>query len=193
MNDPPTASPKIEHKPTFMEELPTLAAAVAVALLIRTFLFQTFYVPSDSMFPTLLVGDHVFVNKFIFGARIPFTEIQLPGFRDPERGEVVVFDLARGADGRIFPADQGNGVRTDAFVKRLVIVFSFVLALLEVAVALWIIRFARRQQKAITSISTELGLSVDETIGETVKIACICVSALVALLVIWGVYFAVEM
>lgn len=120
MNDRQNASPKKERKPTFMEELPTLVAAVAVALLIRTFLFQTFYVPSDSMFPTLLVGDHVFVNKFMFGTRIPFTDILLPGFREPERGEIIVFDLARGANGSIFPADHGKGVRTDAFVKRLI-------------------------------------------------------------------------
>ena len=53
MNDAP-APVEEERSPTFMEELPTLLAAVAVALLIRTFLFQTFYVPSDSMFPTML-------------------------------------------------------------------------------------------------------------------------------------------
>ncbi|MCP3984150.1 MAG: signal peptidase I [bacterium] len=120
MNDRTGADVEADAKPTFMEELPTLVAAVAVALLIRTFLFQTFYVPSDSMFPTLLVGDHVFVNKFVFGARVPFTELQLPGFREPERGEVVVFDLGRGANGGIFPLDQAKGVRTDAFVKRLI-------------------------------------------------------------------------
>ncbi len=123
MNDRAEARAEEEEppaKPTFLEELPTLAAAVAVALLIRTFLFQTFYVPSDSMFPTLLVGDHVFVNKFVFGARVPFTEIQLPSLRDPERGEIIVFDLARDGRGGIYPADQREGLRTDAFVKRLV-------------------------------------------------------------------------
>ncbi len=109
-----------EREPGFLEELPTLAAAVAVALLIRTFLFQTFYVPSDSMFPTLLVGDHVFVTKFMFGARVPFTRLQLPRLRDPRRGEVVVFHLARGLHGGIVPADQRRDLPTDAFVKRLV-------------------------------------------------------------------------
>ncbi len=105
--------------PTFLEELPTLLAAVAVALLIRTFLFQTFYVPSDSMLPTMLVGDHVFVNKFMFGARVPWTDIQFPRLREPERGEVVVFQLARG-NGEIYPADQRTDLPTDAFVKRLI-------------------------------------------------------------------------
>ena len=98
------ARSEAEEKPTFLEELPTLVAAVVVALLIRTFLFQTFYVPSDSMFPTMLVGDHVFVNKFFFGARVPWTELQLPRLREPERGEVVVFHLARDPHGGIFPA-----------------------------------------------------------------------------------------
>ncbi|MAE93152.1 MAG: signal peptidase I [Deltaproteobacteria bacterium] len=114
------ARSEAEEKPTFLEELPTLVAAVVVALLIRTFLFQTFYVPSDSMFPTMLVGDHVFVNKFFFGARVPWTELQLPRLREPERGEVVVFHLARDPHGGIFPADQRTDLRTDAFVKRLI-------------------------------------------------------------------------
>lgn len=103
----------------FLAELPTLALAVVVALLIRTFLFQSFYVPSESMYPTLLIGDHVFVNKFLYGARVPFTDIQLPGVREPRRGEVVVFQLAR--DGRaIHPPDYRPDLPTDAFVKRLV-------------------------------------------------------------------------
>ncbi len=103
----------------FFDDLPTLLVAVGVALLIRTFLFQSFYVPSDSMFPTLLVGDHVFVNKFVYGPRIPFTRTRLPGLREPERGEVVVFRLAR--DGpRVLAADERPGLPTETFIKRLV-------------------------------------------------------------------------
>jgi len=104
----------------FLAELPTLALAIVAALLIRTFLFQSFYVPSESMYPTLLVGDHVFVNKFIYGARVPFTDIQLPGLREPRRGEVIVFQLARDGRGGIHPSDLRPELRTDAFVKRLV-------------------------------------------------------------------------
>ncbi len=101
------------------EDIPALAVAIVIALLIRTFLFQSFYVPSDSMLPTLLVGDHVFVTKFMFGARIPFTNVQLPPVRDPKRGDIVVFRLAR--DGRkVFPPDQRPKLPTDAFIKRLV-------------------------------------------------------------------------
>lgn len=103
----------------FREELPTLLLAIGVALLIRTFLFQSFYVPSDSMFPTLLVGDHVFVNKLVYGPRVPFTEARVPGLRGPERGEVAVFRLARGPAG-IYPADLRPELPTDNFVKRVV-------------------------------------------------------------------------
>ena len=100
-------------------DLPSLILAVAIALLIRTFMFQSFYVPSDSMSPTMLVGDHVFVNKLAYGPRVPFTEIQIPGYRKPKRGEVVVFNLGRGPRG-IYPADQRPELPTEAFVKRLV-------------------------------------------------------------------------
>lgn len=100
-------------------DLPSLLLAVGIALLIRTFMFQSFYVPSDSMLPTMLVGDHVFVNKLAYGPRIPFTEMQIPGYREPERGEVVVFNLGRAPHG-IYPADQRPDLPTEAFVKRLV-------------------------------------------------------------------------
>lgn len=102
-----------------LRELQTLGIAIALALVIRAFLFQSFYVPSDSMFPTLLVGDHVFVNKFVYGPSVPFTDARLPGLRGPERGEVVVFRLARGPRG-IYPPDYRPGLHTEAFVKRIV-------------------------------------------------------------------------
>lgn len=108
-----------ERKGGWQEELPTLLLAIAVALLIRTFLFQSFYVPSDSMFPTLLVGDHVFVNKLVYGPPLPFSDGRLPGLRRPERGEVVVFSLARGPGG-IYPPDLRPELPTDNFVKRVV-------------------------------------------------------------------------
>ena len=102
------------------DDVPTLLLAVAVALLVRTFLFQTFYVPSSSMYPTLLIGDHVFVNKFVYGPKLPFVDWRFPGLREPERGEVVVFQFARGPDGKIYPPDVRSDLPTDNFVKRLV-------------------------------------------------------------------------
>jgi signal peptidase I len=105
----------------FWSDLPTLLGAVAVALAIRTFLVQPFYVPSDSMLPTLLVGDHVFVNKFLFGAGLTGTDVRFPGVREPKRGEVIVFQFARAPNGSgIFPADQRPELPRDAFVKRLI-------------------------------------------------------------------------
>jgi signal peptidase I len=102
------------------DELPSLLVAIGVALAIRTFLFQTFYVPSESMVTTLLVGDHVFVNKFVFGPQIPGTDWRFPGVREPRRGEVIVFRFARDAYGEIYPPDKQPELPTDNFVKRLV-------------------------------------------------------------------------
>jgi signal peptidase I len=106
----------------FRDELPGLAVAVGIALVIRTFVFQTFYVPSESMVPTLLIGDHVFVNKFVYGPQAPRVESRGPAVREPRRGEVVVFRFARGFGGDIFPPDQRPDLPTDNFVKRLVAV-----------------------------------------------------------------------
>ena len=67
-----------KEKSSFRDELPTLALAIGVALLIRTFLFQSFYVPSESMYPSMLIGDHVFVNKFIYGPTATLLDGYLP-------------------------------------------------------------------------------------------------------------------
>jgi len=103
----------------FFDDLPTLILAVAIALFIRTFAFQSFYVPSDSMFPTLLIGDHVFVTKLAYGSRVPTTDFRAPGYREPTRGDVVVFQLARGGR-KIYPPDHRPDLPTEAFIKRLV-------------------------------------------------------------------------
>jgi signal peptidase I len=100
----------------------TFALALLLALGVRTFLVQTFYVPSGSMFETLLIGDHVFVNKVLYGIRIPGTDWRLPGLRLPERGDVVVFRAARGHDGRVVAADRGPELPREDFIKRIVAV-----------------------------------------------------------------------
>jgi signal peptidase I len=71
------------------------------------------------MLPTLLIGDHVFVNKFVYGAHIPLLDVQLPALREPRRGEIVVFDLGR-SGGRIQPLDRCPGCPSESFIKRLV-------------------------------------------------------------------------
>ncbi|HEX4935583.1 MAG TPA: signal peptidase I, partial [Gemmatimonadaceae bacterium] len=60
-------------------------------LVLRTFLLEAFRIPSGSMIPSLLVGDWLFVNKLIYGPQVPFTAVRLPGYREPRRGDVVVF------------------------------------------------------------------------------------------------------
>lgn len=105
------------------EQLSTLLLAIAIALTIRVFVIEPFRIPSESMLPTLLIGDHLFVNKFTYGAKVPFTDIRLPGFREPERGDVVVFVVARELNRgmpRIYPADKRPDLPRDDFVKRIV-------------------------------------------------------------------------
>ena len=69
--------------------------AVALTFVLRAFVIQAFRIPSESMVPTLLKGDFLFVNKFEYGPKIPFTHIRLPGFRKPHRGDVIVFQYPR--------------------------------------------------------------------------------------------------
>ena len=100
------------------EQVGTLFVAVLVALLFRQLVMEPFRIPSGSMLPTLLVGDHLFVNKFAYGARIPFSNARLPAWREPQRGDMIVF--AVGSDGiETLPADRTDLPRAD-FVKRIV-------------------------------------------------------------------------
>jgi signal peptidase I len=101
------------------DQVGTLLLAIFIALAIRAFVIEPFRIPSGSMLPTLLIGDHLFVNKFIYGPKIPFTDIRLPGFREPRRGDIVVFSVARDGDS-IVPADRRPELPRDDFVKRLV-------------------------------------------------------------------------
>ncbi len=73
------------------ESIKGLIGAVLIALTIRWAFFEAYVIPSGSMLPTLLINDHIFVNKLIYGVRIPFSSDWLVHFREPKRGEVVVF------------------------------------------------------------------------------------------------------
>jgi signal peptidase I len=105
--------------PSLFDQLTTIGFAVLIALGIRALVIEPFRIPSESMLPTLLVGDHLFVNKFVYGAKIPFTDWRLPGLREPRRGDVVVFEVARQGGG-IHPADRYPNLPRDRFVKRIV-------------------------------------------------------------------------
>ena len=81
-----------KREPAWKEYGRSLLIAVVLALVIRTFLFQAFKIPTGSMEDTLLVGDFLFVSKFLYGAEIPFTGgKRLPAIREPERGDIIVF------------------------------------------------------------------------------------------------------
>ncbi len=78
-------------KSTTRDYVESIGAAVLIALALRAFVIEAFKIPSSSMYPTLEIGDHIFVNKFIYGIRIPWTSTKFFQIRSPERGEVIVF------------------------------------------------------------------------------------------------------
>src|SRR3989442_7709470 len=100
-----------------------IVIAVLLALVIRTLVVQAFTIPSGSMMDTLLVGDYILVNKFLYGPEIPFTEWRLPGLRSPHRGDIIVFkypqDEKRDFIKRILatPGDQGQIRGHDVYVN----------------------------------------------------------------------------
>jgi signal peptidase I len=89
-----------------------IIVAGILALIIRTFVIQAFKIPSGSMEDTLLIGDHLLVNKFIYGTDLPFVDESVLEIRDPERGDIIVFE---------FPEDRDKSYfkRRD-FIKRIV-------------------------------------------------------------------------
>jgi signal peptidase I len=101
------------------EQVRTILIAVMIALVIRAFIVEPFRIPSGSMLPTLLIGDHLFVNKFVYGPKIPFTDERLPGLREPERGDIIVFTVARNGNDT-FPADRHPDYPREEFVKRII-------------------------------------------------------------------------
>ncbi|MEM7008196.1 MAG: signal peptidase I [Thermodesulfobacteriota bacterium] len=78
-------------KSKLRQNIEALAFAIILALIIRTFVFQPFKIPSGSMIPNLLVGDHLLVNKFVYGTKIPFTNIEVFPLEKIKRGDVIVF------------------------------------------------------------------------------------------------------
>ena len=124
------------------------AKAIVIILLLRTFIFEPFRIPSESMEDTLLVGDFLIVSKLNYGPRtpatvgVPFTRVylpgvelpqtRLPGFSEPARGDVVVFnyppsvDVVRGAIPESVPIE-----RRDPYIKRIVGVPGDTVAVLD--------------------------------------------------------------
>lgn len=135
--DIPDATDKPERtKGRLRENIEAIVIAVILALFIRTFVVQAFRIPSGSMEDTLLIGDHILVNKFIYGVKLPFTDMTLVPISNPERGDVIVFkypedpkkdfikrcvaiggDVVEGRDKKLYvngdPVDEAHAKFTD--------------------------------------------------------------------------------
>ena len=98
---------EVMGKKKFIKEyIEPIVIAILIALFIRAFIVQAFKIPSSSMEPTLLVGDYLLVYKFIYGVRIPYSDIKFFEYKKPKRGDIIVF---------IFPKD-----RKKDFIKRVI-------------------------------------------------------------------------
>ena len=96
--------PKKKH--IAREYAESIIVAVILALIIRTLVVQAFKIPSGSMEDTLAIGDHILVNKFIYGMKVPLVEKKFFKLRDPRRGDVIVFE---------YPEDASKD-----FIKRVI-------------------------------------------------------------------------
>jgi len=85
------AAGKGDHVPMLVEYVQSFFPVFLVVLVLRSFLFEPFRIPSGSMIPTLLVGDFILVNKFSYGVRLPITHTKILDTGSPERGDVAVF------------------------------------------------------------------------------------------------------
>jgi signal peptidase I len=84
-----------KKKSTFREYAEAIIIALVLALFIRTFIVQAFKIPSGSMLPTLQIGDHILVNKFLYGIKVPFSGTVLIPIKDPRPNDIVVFKFPR--------------------------------------------------------------------------------------------------
>jgi signal peptidase I len=100
------ADKSLTRKPVYREYIEQIGGALLAAALLRAFFYEAFRIPSASMEPTLLVGDHLFVNKYVYGIRVPFS---LTKFftKAPQRGDIVVFNR---------PGDESG----DDIIKRVI-------------------------------------------------------------------------
>ncbi|MCB9728677.1 MAG: signal peptidase I [Deltaproteobacteria bacterium] len=100
------------RKGMLREYVEAIAWAIVLALIIRSFIFEAFSIPSGSMLPTLQIGDRLFVNKISYGLYAPFSSHRLIHWGEPERGNIIVFEFDS-------PGDKHDG---DDYIKRVVAV-----------------------------------------------------------------------
>jgi signal peptidase I len=98
--------PEEVREPMVVEYARSFFPVILIVLLIRSFMFEPFRIPSDSMMPTLLDGDFIFVNKYAYGLRLPVINSKIVGIGEPQRGDVIVFRL---------PSDPSTN-----YIKRLI-------------------------------------------------------------------------
>ncbi len=98
--------PAEEPKAKVQEFIEAIIIAILIAVVIRALVVQAYKIPSRSMVPTLLIGDHLLVNKFIYGIKIPVIRTTLVSVSNPERGDIIVF---------IYPND-----RSKDYIKRVI-------------------------------------------------------------------------
>jgi signal peptidase I len=94
------------NKKAVIKNIQGIVIAILLALFVRTFIVQAFDIPSGSMEPTLLPGDYILVNKFIYGIRIPLVNSRIFSHKEPKRGDVIVF---------IYPKDPSKD-----YIKRVI-------------------------------------------------------------------------
>jgi signal peptidase I len=87
-----------KRKSFYKEWIEPFLIAAVVALFIRQFVVEAFKIPSGSMIPTLTIGDHLLVNKFVYGPRIPFTDTRIFTWKEPKRGDIIVFKYPENED-----------------------------------------------------------------------------------------------
>lgn len=86
-----TAVASAQREPVLVEYAKSFFPILAVVLVLRSFLFEPFQIPSESMVPTLEVGDFILVNKFTYGIRLPVVRTKVLNISQPKRGDVMVF------------------------------------------------------------------------------------------------------
>ena len=105
-NSSPKTTTGDKTKPRVQEYIEVIIIAILIAVVIRAFVVQAYKIPSQSMVPTLLVGDHLLVCKFLYGVKIPVLRRTIIPVGQPKRGDIVVFE---------YPMD-----RSKDYIKRVI-------------------------------------------------------------------------
>jgi signal peptidase I len=109
----------------------SIALALVVWMFLRVFVIEAFTIPSGSMKNTLLVGDFLFVNKFLYGAEVPLLHKRLPMVREPKHGDILVFDSVEPTEGNMKIVKRCIGVPGDTIAMRQGVVYRNGVALTE--------------------------------------------------------------